>query len=73
MQIIYTPGGGVVAVMRVAEVVVTEAALMRYAAESPDGKLATNNLAVRMLRDVVGASEQAEQHTEEAAEATASA
>ncbi|WP_180685931.1 hypothetical protein [Streptomyces gossypiisoli] len=64
MQIIYTPGGDIVAVMQAKEAVLTEAALMRYVADNPD-----SNLAVRMLRDVVEANEQAEQHAEEAAEA----
>ncbi|MET8679948.1 hypothetical protein ABZW18_20785 [Streptomyces sp. NPDC004647] len=66
MQIIYTPGGDVVAVMKAKEAVLTEAALARYVAESPD-----SNLAVRMLRDVANANEQAEQRAEEAAEAAA--
>lgn len=66
MQIIYTPGGDVVAVMKAKEAVLTEAALMRYVAGNPD-----SNLAVRMLRDVVAANEQAEQRAEEAAEAAA--
>jgi purine nucleoside phosphorylase len=66
VQIIYTPGGDVVAVMKAKEAVLAEAALMRYVAESPD-----SNLAVRMLRDVANANEQAEQRAEEAAEAAA--
>ncbi|WP_407286415.1 hypothetical protein [Streptomyces sp. BP-8] len=64
MHIIYAPSGAVVAVMEEAEVVVIEAALMRYAAGGVD-----SGLAVQVLQSVAGASERAERRAEGVAEA----
>ncbi|MDT9689546.1 hypothetical protein Q5762_14600 [Streptomyces sp. P9(2023)] len=68
MQIMHTPGGDAVAVMKAKELLLTEVALMAYVAENPD-----SNLAVRVMRDVVTASEEAERCAEEAAESAGAA
>ncbi|MFE2179041.1 hypothetical protein [Streptomyces sp. NPDC059455] len=67
MQIIHTPGGDVIAVMKAKEAVLAEAALMRYVAGDPD-----SNLAARMLWEVATVNERVERRTEGAAEAAAS-
>jgi hypothetical protein len=68
VQIMHTPGGDVVAAMEVKELLLAEVALMAYVAENPD-----SNLAVRMMRDVVTANEDAERCAEEAAESAEAA
>ncbi|AJC58606.1 hypothetical protein [Streptomyces sp. 769] len=55
MHVIYPSSGGAVAVMEIKEAVMIEASLMYYVAANPD-----SSLAVRMLRDVVDASERVE-------------
>ncbi|MGP8302010.1 hypothetical protein ACTPOK_29640 [Streptomyces inhibens] len=71
MQIIYTPSGDAVATMKVAEVAVIEAALMRYLTWRLDPNLTARDLAVRMLREVTATIEQPEQHVEGGAESAA--
>ncbi|WP_406172268.1 hypothetical protein [Streptomyces sp. NBC_00996] len=68
MQIMHTPGGDVVAVMKAKELLLAEVALVVYVAENPD-----SNLAVRMMQDVVTANEDVERRAEEAAESAEAA
>ncbi|GAA1919902.1 hypothetical protein [Streptantibioticus ferralitis] len=63
MQVLLTPGGDAVAVMKSAELVLAEAALMHYVA----GPGRDSNLAARMMAELVGANEAAERRAEEAA------
>lgn len=64
MQIVHTPGGDVVAVMKAKEAVLAEAALMHYVGENPD-----SNLAIGMMRKFVAANDEAERQAGDAAAA----
>ncbi|MDX3224580.1 MULTISPECIES: hypothetical protein [unclassified Streptomyces] len=55
MQIVHTPAGDGVAVMRPSEIALMESVLSRYVLENPD-----HNLAVRMLADVSRANGEVE-------------
>ncbi|MBT2390697.1 hypothetical protein J7E87_15000 [Streptomyces sp. ISL-1] len=68
MQILHTPAGDGVAVMRANEVLVIESALSLYVLKHPD-----SNLAVRMLADVSRVNEEREAAMDEAAESVTSA
>lgn len=63
MQIMFTPAGDVVVVMKPKEAALAEAALMRRVAANPD-----SNLAVCMMQAFITANEEAERRADEAAE-----
>jgi hypothetical protein len=64
MQLADLPDGGVVALMRVEEVLILELAISAYARRNPD-----SNIAVRALHAVEQANERREHDMDEAAEA----